>query len=203
MLPVEYFWFTSELLDLAGVCLWVLSVKTGGHSVLSKGGVQSSRCRESHSFTRSNEWGSSCGREVMTFWYPEQTETHTLISNYCWVLARKHQLVSKQQLSILLNVFALLFSGMKVCRAFPLTCNYKTISHGSFVFSTGFWLRETADNVRHLLCSHTYFLPVEEAAVPACPLIPSLCRLAGGLHWTHGIFQILPVYHCSCNGRTR
>ncbi|KAG8012221.1 hypothetical protein GBF38_004735, partial [Nibea albiflora] len=67
----------------------------------------------------------------------------------------------------------------------------------------GRWLRETADNARrHLLRSHTHFLPVEEAAVPACPLIPSPCRRAGGL-WTHGTCRTPPRYRCSCNGRTR
>ncbi|KAM7391656.1 hypothetical protein PAMP_022327 [Pampus punctatissimus] len=66
----------------------------------------------------------------------------------------------------------------------------------------GCWLRETANNAQHLLCSHTHFLPVEEAAVPACPLIPSLCRQAGEL-WTHGTCQTLLLYHCSCNGHTR
>lgn len=78
----EYFWFTGWLLDLAGLCLWVLSVRTVGHSVSREGGVQSSRCRDFHFFARSNGGGSRCGREVMTFWYPEQTETHTFISSY-------------------------------------------------------------------------------------------------------------------------
>ena len=70
-------------------------------------------------------------------------------------------------------------------------------------FSTGFRLKEAADNAGHLLSSHTHFLLVEEAAVPRCPLIPSLCRQAGGLDWTHGTSPTLPLYHCSCNGHTR
>lgn len=113
------------------------------------------------------------------------------------VLARKHQIVSEQQLCILHDVLYTV-----PCRC-EVLLNYKKMSHGSCIFfSTGCWLRETADNARHLLWSHTYFLPVEEAAVPACPLILSLCHRAGGL-WTHGTCQTLPLYHCSCNGHTR
>lgn len=96
--------------------------------------------------------------------------------------------------------------------AYSQFCDYSVVESNStgltfktsnlFSFLIGCRLKETADNVQHLLYSNTHFLPVEEAAVPACPLIPRLCRRAGGL-WTHGTCQTPPLYHCNCNGHTR
>ncbi|MEQ2281047.1 hypothetical protein AMECASPLE_026433, partial [Ameca splendens] len=70
------------------------------------------------------------------------------------------------------------------------------------LFFSGRRLKDTADNARQLLYSHTLCLLVEEAAVPACPLIPSLCSRAEDL-WTQGTCTTLPIYPCSRSGHTR
>lgn len=150
-------------------------------------------------FKGSKERGSSWDREVMTFWYL----AHMLLSvAILELLARRDHVVSLQQLGMLRSALCT-YEGVQRDSTEVAQLS-TTLSHGSFFlfFSTGCWLRERDDNARHLLWCHTHLLPLEEAASPACPLIPNLCRRAGGL-WTHGTCQTLPLYHCNCNGHTR
>lgn len=85
-----------------------------------------------------------------------------------------------------------------------LWCSYGRVVKAFFFFflSTVCWLRTITNNAQRLFWSHTYFLFIEEAAVPPCPLIPNLCQRPGGL-WKLGIFQTPPLSHFSCNGHTR
>lgn len=178
-----------------------LAVLKGGQWVIesaAKDGFSLAGAETLTPFRRNMERGSSCGREVMTFWYLAHMFLSVAILE---LLARKAHVVSLQQLGMLHNAFCR-YEGVQRDST-EVAQLPTTLSHSSFFsFSTGCWIRERVDNARHLLWCYTHLLPVEEAASPACPLIPNLCRRAGGL-WTHGTCQTLPLYHCSCNGHTR